>query len=163
MSPKTIAPRTVIFCLVAPFTALACALMALSLVGPEVQGSAPVVTLPRGGGHTTRVSDESSNLTLRAQTSADNMANNEVTIPRGVPTRTSFIASWIPVNGAVGYRTDVSTSSSFNTYVDGLRNFDVGNITSHVITGLRPGTTYYYRVRAYNVAGTSADSGTVSA
>src|SRR4029077_12963624 len=31
--------------------------------------------------------------------------------------------------------------------VDGYHDLDVGNVTGRVVTGLNPGTTYYYRVR----------------
>ncbi len=69
------------------------------------------------------------------------------------PTRTSFMARWDSVTGATGYLLDVSTSDSFSTYVDGYRDLDVGNVTGRVVTGLSRGTTYYYRVRSYSVAG----------
>ena len=61
----------------------------------------------------------------------------------------SFTANWSSVSGATGYRLDVSTSSSFSTYVPGYQNLNVGNATSRSVTGLNPSTTYYYRVRAY--------------
>src|ERR1041385_5588195 len=70
------------------------------------------------------------------------------------PTRTSFIASWPKVSGAIGYRLDVSTSASFDSYIDGYRDLDVGNVTGHPVTGLDQGTTYYYQARAYGAAGT---------
>ena len=66
------------------------------------------------------------------------------------PTRSGFMASWDSVSGAIGYRLDVSTSSSFSSYVNGYRDLDVGNVTGRIVTGLSPGTTYYYRVRAYD-------------
>ncbi len=72
-------------------------------------------------------------------------------LPQGpTPTRSSFMASWGGISGAIGYRLDVSVSSSFSSYVDGYHDLDVGNVTGRVVTGLNPGTTYYYRVRAYD-------------
>ena len=53
-------------------------------------------------------------------------------------------------NGAKGYLLDVSTSSSFDSFVDGYHDLDVGDVTGRVVTGLNRGTTYYYRVRAYD-------------
>jgi hypothetical protein len=75
-----------------------------------------------------------------------------------VSTNTTFLACWRNVNGATGYRLDVSQQKSFSSYMEGYRDLDVGNMTSRVVTGLSPRTKYYYRVRAYNAAGTSADS-----
>ena len=63
------------------------------------------------------------------------------------------MATWASVSGATSYHLDVSTSSGFDSYVYGYRNLDVGQITSHVVYGLTPGTTYYYRFRAYNSMG----------
>ena len=68
-------------------------------------------------------------------------------------TRSSFMATWENVTGAIGYLLDVSTNDSFSDYVDGYHDLDVGNITGRVVTGLNPGTTYYYRVRPYTVTG----------
>ncbi len=70
------------------------------------------------------------------------------------PTRSSFMASWGTVGGAIGYRLDVSTSKSFDSYVDGYHDLDVDNVAGRVVTGLNPGTTYYYRVRPYDATGT---------
>ena len=69
------------------------------------------------------------------------------------PTRSSFMATWEPASGAKGYLLDVSTNSAFDSYVDGYHNLDVGDATGRVVTGLNRGTTYYYRVRAYDVTG----------
>jgi hypothetical protein len=66
------------------------------------------------------------------------------------PTRSSFMAVWPSVTGAKGYLLDVSTSSSFDSFVDGYHDLDVGDATGRVVTGLSRGTTYYYRVRAYD-------------
>ena len=74
----------------------------------------------------------------------------------------SFTANWRSVSGATGYRLDVSTSTSFNTYVTGYQNLNVGNVTSRSVTGLNASTTYHYRVRAYNGNGTSGNSNVVN-
>src|SRR6185369_15248112 len=65
------------------------------------------------------------------------------------PTRSTFMATWPSVTGATGYLLDVSTSSSFDSFVDGFHDLDVGDATGRVVTGLSRGTTYYYRVRAF--------------
>jgi phosphodiesterase/alkaline phosphatase D-like protein len=76
-------------------------------------------------------------------------------------TSSSFTANWGSVTGATGYRLDVSTSSSFTSYVPGYQNLNVGNVVSRSVTGLSASTTYYYRVRAYNSAGISGNSNTI--
>ena len=75
------------------------------------------------------------------------------TVSSAPPTRSSFMATWESVTGATGYLLDVSTSDSFSDYVDGYHDLDVGNVTGRVVTGLNPGTTYYYRVRPYTATG----------
>ena len=48
---------------------------------------------------------------------------------------------------------------STKTFVTGYNNLNVGNVTSHAVSGLDPETTYYYVVRAYDAyAQTSANS-----
>jgi hypothetical protein len=87
---------------------------------------------------------------------------NKIVLPP-LPTRSSFMATWPNVNAAKGYLLDVSTSSSFNSFVNGYHDLDVGNATGRVVTGLHRGTTYYYRVRAYDMSGPSHYGGTMLA
>ncbi|HBX51326.1 MAG TPA: hypothetical protein DEH02_09705 [Bacteroidales bacterium] len=76
---------------------------------------------------------------------------------------TGFSANWSIAAGATGYFIDVSTDSIFSGFVAGYNNLDVGNInTFNVSNSITCDTTYYYRVRAYNPCGTSANSTTIS-
>lgn len=74
----------------------------------------------------------------------------------------SFIANWQPVTGATGYRLDVSTSGDFSTFVAGYQDLALTG-TSQEVTGLTPGVTYYYRVRAINATSTSVNSNVITA
>jgi hypothetical protein len=78
------------------------------------------------------------------------------TVSSSPPTRGSFMASWDNVADATGYLLDVSRSDSFSDYVEGYHDLDVGKVTGRVVTGLNPGTIYYYRVRPY--IGTASES-----
>ncbi|MDP2039158.1 MAG: fibronectin type III domain-containing protein, partial [Ignavibacteria bacterium] len=80
-------------------------------------------------------------------------------------TQTSFVAEWQTVTSATGYRLDVSTDAAFaaGTFVTGYENLDVANVLSYSVnTNLTAGTTYYYRIRAYNASGTSGNSNSIS-
>jgi beta-glucanase (GH16 family) len=70
-------------------------------------------------------------------------------------TSTGFTVNWAADTSATSYRLDVSTSSTFASYVS--QDLTVSG-TSQAITGLTPSTTYYARVRAVNSGGTSAFS-----
>jgi hypothetical protein len=60
-----------------------------------------------------------------------------------------------------GFVVDQATNSSFTT---GLTTINLGaNVTSFSATGLVAGTTYWFRVRATNAGGTSANSNVASA
>ena len=95
-------------------------------------------------------------------------STNEIAVPiepfsPALATRCSFMASWDNVVGATGYLLDVSTSDSFSDYIDGYHDLDVGNVTGRVVTGLIPGTAYYYRVRPYTAIGAASYSETMMA
>ena len=68
---------------------------------------------------------------------------------------TGFTVNWGAVSEASSYRLDVSTSSTFATFV--TQDLTLSG-TSEAISGLTPSTTYYARVRAVNSGGISASS-----
>ncbi|MDP2035924.1 MAG: fibronectin type III domain-containing protein, partial [Ignavibacteria bacterium] len=84
------------------------------------------------------------------------IVNNAINI-----SQTSFEANWNATAGASGYLLDVVTDNGFSSFVPGYQNRDVGNVTSFNVTGLTPGATYYYRLRAYNNSGVSNISNNV--
>lgn len=76
---------------------------------------------------------------------------------------TTFTASWNASSpGVTNYILDVSTVSSFASFVSGYNAKLVGNTTSHGVSGLTEGQTYYYRVRAENLCAISANSATIT-
>jgi hypothetical protein len=46
------------------------------------------------------------------------------------------MATWDSVTSAKGYLLNVSTGSSFDTYVDSYHDLDIGNVRGRVVTGL---------------------------
>src|SRR5215831_7193511 len=81
--------------------------------------------------------------------SASEIAAEIEAVSSAPPTRSSFMAKWERVSGANGYLLDVSTSASFSDCVEGYHDLNVGEAIGQVVSGLDPGTTYYYRVRPY--------------
>ena len=71
-------------------------------------------------------------------------------------------ANWNTVAGATTYRLDVSIDPAFGSFVGINNNRNVGNVTTFNVTGLTTGVTYYYRVRAENACGSSANSNDIT-
>jgi len=72
-----------------------------------------------------------------------------------------FNANWDVSTGATGYYLDVATDNGFTNFVSGYNNLNVNNVTTYTVTGLTASMTYYYRIRAYNIGGTSLNSNTI--
>ena len=75
-----------------------------------------------------------------------------------------FDANWLSAAKATNYFIDVATDNAFGAgdLVPGYSNLHVGNVTSRAITGLTPSSTYYYRLRAQGLGGTSTNSGIIA-
>ena len=69
-----------------------------------------------------------------ARETEDSLAG-KIEQPAMTPTRSSFLAKWQPVRDATGYHLDVSTTPSFDSYANRYRDLDVGNATSHIVSG----------------------------
>src|SRR5438067_10057280 len=65
---------------------------------------------------------------------ASEVAAGTEAVSSAPPTRSSFMATWGSVTNTTGYLLDVSTSSSFSSYVEGYHDLDVGNVTGRVVT-----------------------------
>ncbi len=79
-----------------------------------------------------------------------------------VSTRSSFTAQWAPMSQAMGYLLDVSASPSFDSYVAGYHSLEVGPANWWVVTGLSPGTIYYYRVTGLSETGSRSNSSVIT-
>lgn len=115
-----------------------------------------------------RLQSASLSFTLGSPSSAVlTIVDNDVLLPPTARpasnvTSNTFTASWNSAPGAAGYRLDVSTNSSFTSFVSGYQNLDVGNALNRTVSGLTASTPYHYRVRAYSGAITTANSNAVA-
>jgi len=76
-------------------------------------------------------------------------------------TTTGFTANWDDMERTDGYKLSIATDDMLTQWVAGYLNLDVFNVTSYVVTGLDPNTTYYYCVRGYNEGEESDNSGSI--
>jgi hypothetical protein len=143
------------------FGGVALGLAALAATGnlPEKNISSPASLQPRAVTHETRTELQG----VIESPNGNKISPRIETVSSAPPTRSSFMATWDSVGGAKGYLLDVSTSSSFSTYVEGYQGVDVGNVNGRAVTGLIPGTTYYYRVRPYAAASSGGYSNVITA
>jgi phosphodiesterase/alkaline phosphatase D-like protein len=100
-----------------------------------------------------------SQITVPANPQADDASN--ITLIIG---NSSFRANWLPSPGASTYFIDVATDISFNSnaILSNYNNVEVGNANNLIINGLNLGQTYFYRLRAANLAGVSNNSNVIS-
>ena len=106
---------------------------------------------------------------VRLGTTYADVAPVGVTAPTAPSALTATMVSQTQINTAwtdnssneTGFYLDRATDSGFGA---NLVTSTLGaNVTSSSATGLTAGTTYYFRVRAYNASGSSANSSTASA
>ncbi len=76
-------------------------------------------------------------------------------------TSTAFTANWLAAARAEGYVISVATDPGFTNKLPGYDKWDY-DVLSWNVTDLAPGTTYYYKIRAFNLAGTSTFGNAIS-
>src|SRR5436190_17016926 len=147
------------------FGAVALVLAALARASnlPEQNTISPASLRPSAATHESRVGLQAGLQKLIEFRNANEITPRIETVSSAPPTRSSFMATWGSVSGAKGYLLDVSTSTSFSSYVDGYHGLAVGNVNGRAVTGLNPGTTYYCRVRPYTAAGSGGYSNVMTA
>ena len=130
---------------------------------PEQNILSPASLRPSAATHETRAAAQAGLQEVIEFPNAIKVTPRIETVSWAPPTRSSFMATWSSVSGAKGYLLDVSASNSFSSYVDGYHGLDVGNVNGRAVTGLNPGTTYYYRVRPYTAASSGGYSNVTTA
>lgn len=131
---------------------------AVGLTNPDNAGTTITVTNLASGSCSNGITSNniSNTFVLRAPLSAPSGLNGYGSCP-------NYIVQWNNGSPRVdNYFLDVSTSNTFGTFLAGYNSKDLGTAFSATITGLASGTTYYYRVRAANVCGTSGNSAVAS-
>lgn len=73
-----------------------------------------------------------------------------------------FTANWQKVDGATHYLLDISRDQDFENLLSAYNSLDVGDVNEYRVTGLQPGTTYFYRVRGATPTAVSDNSNTIS-
>ncbi len=77
-------------------------------------------------------------------------------------TTSGFTANWETTVGATGYVLSVATDEAFTNILPGYDKWWANQTLSFAVTELEPGTEYFYKVRAFNVAGTSTFGNKIS-
>jgi len=78
-----------------------------------------------------------------------------VALPATGNTQYIFYANWqaAVIGTYSGYYLYVATDAGFVNHVTGYNGKDVGNVVTSIVRDLAVGTTYYYRLKAYNAHG----------
>jgi hypothetical protein len=76
-------------------------------------------------------------------------------------TPNTFTANWLPSIDASGYYLDVDDDPDFTSPIPPYNDLDIGNVSTYMVIGLAPDTSYYYQLNAYNGACRSNDSSIV--
>src|SRR5437016_3932087 len=122
--------------IIAPTVFGAAALGLTALAGninfPAQSIASPTQFQPGAATHETRVDSQNA----LQFSNGDEISAQIETVSPAPSTRSSIMAIWESVSGAKGYLLDVSTSSSFSSYVEGYHDLDVGNVIGRVVTGL---------------------------
>lgn len=77
-------------------------------------------------------------------------------------TTSGFTANWETTVGATGYVLSVATDEAFTNILPGYDKWWANETLLFDVTDLEPGTEYFYKVRAFNVAGTSTFGNVIS-
>ncbi len=121
----------------------------------------------------TNFSNSSTNISLTKTSGSATTDCNIIYVPQAPNataatsvTGTSFQANWTASSGdpypATSFALDVSTQSNFASFVSGYNSLNVGNVLTYPVTGLSPGTTYYYRLRGENTSGQGPNSNIIT-
>lgn len=101
-------------------------------------------------------------VTIELSTDENKPPDPPTALPATDITSSSFTANWMFNENSAGYFLDVARDIDFTDMVIGWGNKDMGDTNSESITGLDEGVPYFYRIRAYNDYGTSADSNIIT-